>query len=107
MVPRGSLAAVPSTKAEFHRRALLRAFLIFTQCFPIVSVQVLFALLARVPPTQEACLSGYHRYRIKDHVFPAIRPCEGSSVRGLIMPGLDAREKVGTAAAGVGAEQSK
>lgn len=56
--------------------------------------QVLHALLGRVPPSETASLFGYHRYRIKDHVYPAIRPKEGSSVKGLFMPGLDAREKV-------------
>ena len=57
-------------------------------------MQVLFALLGRVPPTQKAQLSGYHRYQIRDHVFPAIRPKEGNSVAGLFMEGLDARERV-------------
>lgn len=56
----------------------------------------MFALLDRVPSTKKACLSGYHRYRIRDHVFPAIRPREGGSVEGLLMTGLDAREKVHT-----------
>eukprot|EP00752_Nemacystus_decipiens_P004648 g4241.t1 len=59
----------------------------------LMNDKVLFALLDRVPKTQKACLSGYHRYRIKDHVFPAIRPREGGSVEGLLMTGLDAREK--------------
>lgn len=60
----------------------------------VLAEQVLFALLERVPSTRKASLSGYHRFRIKDHVFPAIRPREGGSVEGLLMTGLDAREKV-------------
>lgn len=56
--------------------------------------QVVHALLGRVPPMERASLVGYHRYRIKDHMFPAIRPKEGATVKGLFMPGLDAREKV-------------
>lgn len=61
---------------------------------PIPRKKVLIALLGRVPKTEKACLSGYHRYRIQSYVFPAIRPKEGASVHGLYMPGLDAREKV-------------
>ena len=57
-------------------------------------MQVLFALLGRVPPTKKACLSGYHRYQIRDHVFPAIRPKDGGSVAGVYMEGLSAREQV-------------
>ncbi|CAM9777592.1 unnamed protein product [Laminaria digitata] len=60
----------------------------------LMNDKVLFALLDRNPPTQEARLSGYHRYQIKDHVFPAIRPKEGSSVTGLFMEGLNARERL-------------
>ncbi|CAN0394045.1 unnamed protein product [Ectocarpus fasciculatus] len=59
----------------------------------LMNEKVLFALLERVPSTRKASLSGYHRFRIKDHVFPAIRPREGGSVEGLLMTGLDAREK--------------
>ncbi|CAM9241314.1 unnamed protein product [Ectocarpus sp. 12 AP-2014] len=60
----------------------------------LMNEKVLFALLERVPSTRKASLSGYHRFRIKDHVFPAIRPREGGSVEGLLMTGLDAREKL-------------
>eukprot|EP00903_Cladosiphon_okamuranus_P006798 g6626.t1 len=60
----------------------------------LMNDKVLFALLDRVPSTRKACLSGYHRYRIKDHVFPAIRPREGGSVEGLLMTGLGTREKL-------------
>ncbi|CAB1110254.1 unnamed protein product [Ectocarpus sp. CCAP 1310/34] len=60
----------------------------------LMNEKVLFALLKRVPSTRKANLSGYHRFRIKDHVFPAIRPREGGGVEGLLMTGLDAREKL-------------
>eukprot|EP00904_Undaria_pinnatifida_P009214 jgi/Undpi1/5422/HiC_scaffold_2.g00703.m1 len=60
----------------------------------LMNDKVLSALIDRVPPTQKACLSGYHRYQIRDHVFPGIRPKEGGSVEGLFMEGLNAREKL-------------
>ncbi|CAM9445710.1 unnamed protein product [Scytosiphon promiscuus] len=60
----------------------------------LMNEKVLLALLDRVPITRKARLAGYHRYRIKGQVFPAIRPREGGSVEGLFMTGLDAREKL-------------
>ncbi|CAM9662340.1 unnamed protein product [Choristocarpus tenellus] len=59
----------------------------------LMQPEVLQVLLGRVPPTNKGILHGYHRYRIKEQVYPAIFPCEGSSVEGLLLPGLSPREQ--------------
>lgn len=46
----------------------------------LMADEVVKLLIARVPPSRPATLSGYTRYGIKGQVFPAIVPTQPTSV---------------------------
>ena len=58
----------------------------------LMAPEVLSALLGRVPSRAAACVRGFHRYRIRDRVYPAIARCEESSVDGHLLSGMTPRE---------------
>ena len=42
-------------------------------------------LLERAPPQSPYLLSSFHRFKIRDRVYPAISPVDGESVEGMVM----------------------
>lgn len=59
----------------------------------LMAPEVLSSLLGRVPPRAPACVRGFHRYRIRDRVYPAIaRHEDGGRVDGYLLSSLTSRE---------------
>jgi gamma-glutamylcyclotransferase (GGCT)/AIG2-like uncharacterized protein YtfP len=60
--------------------------------------ELLQALLGRVPEYQAARLEGYRRYQIYDgkeaRPYPAVYPCLGASVEGLLLLHLTEQERI-------------
>jgi len=50
-------------------------------------------LLGRVPESREGRVVGWHRFRIRGRVYPAVAPLEGGEVVGKVLVGLSAEEK--------------
>ena len=59
----------------------------------LMAPEVLSSLLGRVPPRAPACVRGFHRYHIRDRVYPAIaRHEDGGRVDGHLLSSLTSRE---------------
>ncbi|XP_073303550.1 AIG2-like protein D isoform X2 [Primulina huaijiensis] len=54
----------------------------------LISDDVVSALLSRVPPSHPAILPNYHRFSIKERVYPAIIPVENNKVVGKVLIGI-------------------
>ncbi|KAG0482512.1 hypothetical protein HPP92_010596 [Vanilla planifolia] len=54
----------------------------------LLSDEVVNVLLQRVPRCSLAVLDGYHRFRIKGRVYPAILPIESKKVTGRVIMGI-------------------
>ncbi|XP_075506050.1 AIG2-like protein D [Primulina tabacum] len=54
----------------------------------LISDDVVSALLSRVPPSHPAILPNYHRFSIKERVYPAIIPVENKKVVGKVLIGI-------------------
>ena len=54
---------------------------------------VLEALLGRVPESREGRVRGWHRFRIRGQVYPAVARVEGAEVVGRVLLGLSPEEK--------------
>ncbi|GJM97516.1 hypothetical protein PR202_ga14448 [Eleusine coracana subsp. coracana] len=49
---------------------------------------VVRAILKRVPPAAPAILPNYHRFSIKERIYPAILPVENKKVAGKVLTGV-------------------
>ncbi|KAJ1376635.1 Gamma-glutamylcyclotransferase, AIG2-like [Sesbania bispinosa] len=58
----------------------------------LLADEVVRVLLNRLPPTAPATLSGYHRFKIKGRVYPAILPVENKKVTGRVLLGISGLE---------------
>jgi len=58
-----------------------------------MSEKVVQCLLGRVPPMQAATLNGYHRYCIRNRVYPAIYPTHSAFVLGKLLREITQQEK--------------
>ncbi|KAK2446173.1 AIG2 (avirulence induced gene) family protein [Trifolium repens] len=58
----------------------------------LLADEVVRALLNRVPPSSPATLSDYHRFKIKDRVYPAILPVQSKKVTGRVLLGISGVE---------------
>ncbi|CAN6162816.1 unnamed protein product [Urochloa humidicola] len=47
--------------------------------------KVVRTILKRVPPAAPAILPNYHRFNIKDRIYPAILPVESKKVAGMVV----------------------
>ncbi|KAG8381985.1 hypothetical protein BUALT_Bualt05G0029400 [Buddleja alternifolia] len=58
----------------------------------LISDDVVRVLLSRVPPSSPATLPNYHRFSIKERVYPAIIPVEDKKVTGRVLHGISPPE---------------
>ncbi|KAK7351449.1 hypothetical protein VNO77_10929 [Canavalia gladiata] len=58
----------------------------------LLADEVVNTLLKRVPPSSPATLSHFHRFKIKDRVYPAILPVENKKVTGRVLLGISGLE---------------
>lgn len=57
--------------------------------FPVAAVQILVALLGRMPQTAAARLQGFSRHALEGACYPAItRAADGDHVEGLLLKDL-------------------
>ncbi|KAG5190286.1 Butirosin biosynthesis, BtrG-like protein [Tribonema minus] len=60
----------------------------------LMESRVVTTLLGHMPSSEKAVLPGFHRYRIKDRVYPAIRPKEDGSVSGIVFDVTEREERI-------------
>lgn len=58
----------------------------------LMNSKVINLIIGRVPNSIPVTLLGYHRYKIKNKVYPAIYENEGSQVEGLLLEDLNDSE---------------
>ncbi|KAL6873643.1 hypothetical protein ACP4OV_013725 [Aristida adscensionis] len=58
----------------------------------LMAEDVVRAVLKRVPPSAPALLSGYHRFNVKNRIYPAILPAESKKVAGKVIMGVTDEE---------------
>ncbi|KAK7311818.1 hypothetical protein RJT34_10192 [Clitoria ternatea] len=58
----------------------------------LLADEVVHVLLKRLPQTAPATLQNYHRFKIKDRVYPAILPIEAKKVTGRVLLGISGLE---------------
>ncbi|XP_062229741.1 AIG2-like protein D [Phragmites australis] len=58
----------------------------------LMADEVVRAILKRVPPAAPALLPNYHRFNIKDRIYPAILPVENKKVAGRVIMGVTDEE---------------
>ncbi|KAL7165812.1 hypothetical protein ACSBR2_036643 [Camellia fascicularis] len=54
----------------------------------LLSDEVVRVLLKRVPQSSSAILDGFHRFSIKERIYPAIIPVENKKVTGKVLLGI-------------------
>ncbi|KAG8095264.1 hypothetical protein GUJ93_ZPchr0012g20869 [Zizania palustris] len=54
----------------------------------LMADEVVSAIIKRVPPSSAALLPNYHRFSIKDRIYPAILPVESKKVAGKVIMGI-------------------
>ncbi|KAL7187107.1 hypothetical protein ACSBR1_037221 [Camellia fascicularis] len=54
----------------------------------LLSDEVVRVLLKRVPQSSSAILDGFHRFSIKERIYPAIVPVENKKVTGKVLLGI-------------------
>ncbi|KAL6603534.1 hypothetical protein ACP70R_043895 [Stipagrostis hirtigluma subsp. patula] len=58
----------------------------------LMQEEVVRAILKRVPPSAPALLPNYHRFNIKNRIYPAILPTESKKVAGKVIMGVTDEE---------------
>ncbi|CAN6192988.1 unnamed protein product [Urochloa humidicola] len=58
----------------------------------LMADEVVRTILKRVPPAAPAILPNYHRFNIKDRIYPAILPVESKKVAGMVVMGVTDEE---------------
>ncbi|TVU07711.1 hypothetical protein EJB05_41077 [Eragrostis curvula] len=58
----------------------------------LMAEEVVRAILKRVPPAAPATLPNYHRFSIKERIYPAILPVENKKVAGKVITGVTDHE---------------
>ena len=57
-----------------------------------MSTKVMQRIIGRTPTPQKAVLSGFHRYKIRDELYPAIAKKDGAEVHGMFITDLTQSE---------------
>ena len=60
----------------------------------LMAEEVVTAILKRVPASSPALLTNYHRFNVKDRIYPAILPVENKKVAGKVMMGISDAELI-------------
>ncbi|CAM0909732.1 unnamed protein product [Alopecurus aequalis] len=60
----------------------------------LMADEVVSAILHRVPASSPALLTDYHRFSVKDRIYPAILPVESKKVAGKVIMGISDAELI-------------
>ncbi|KAK1551448.1 hypothetical protein QYE76_018266 [Lolium multiflorum] len=60
----------------------------------LMADEVVSAILNRVPASSPALLTDYHRFSVKDRIYPAILPVESKKVAGRVIMGISDAELI-------------